>query len=309
LFYVDGYQCEFPLNAAGWGVEKKFDLFEMQMRGLVKKYQILDKLDILEFQRIGTTEVNPSSQFRATSYLRLFAQASQEMTLGILAKSFIEISLQHFSGFHGTMDFRTLKPRSYLAFYPALIPQSSLEEAVHFLTPANATELKPGPPSICAPVPRRESYEPTNPVPLEHFGQTLSTELGQIAYARSGDKGGNVNIGIFPRSFATYSSSSPIEINESEAWDWLRSFLTISQFQRLMGEDWKEWYHVERVEFSNMHAVHFVVYGALSRGVSSSPLLDCLGKGFADYIRAKRIEVPAKFLLGEGARNGMSEKL
>lgn len=42
---------------------------------------------------------------------------------------------------------------------------------------------------------------------------------------------------------------------------------------------------LERVEFPRIWAVHFVVYGILGRGVSSSSRLDALGKGCADYLR------------------------
>lgn len=50
------------------------------------------------------------------------------------------------------------------------------------------------------------------------------------------------------------------------------------------------------MEFPNIYAVHFVIYGILGRGVDSSTLLDSLGKGFADYVRDKWVDVPVAFL-------------
>ena len=65
----------------------------------------------------------------------------------------------------------------------------------------------------------------------------------------------------------------------------------------LMGDDWRtDEYFVERMEFPNLWAVHFVIYGPLGRGVSSCRLLDCLGKGFADYVRDKVVDVPVTFV-------------
>ncbi|ROT37603.1 hypothetical protein SODALDRAFT_264515, partial [Sodiomyces alkalinus F11] len=55
-------------------------------------------------------------------------------------------------------------------------------------------------------------------------------------------------------------------------------------------------YFVERVEFPNILAVHFVIYGPLGRGVSGCRLLDALGKGFADFIRDRVVDVPERFL-------------
>ena len=58
-------------------------------------------------------------------------------------------------------------------------------------------------------------------------------------------------------------------------------------------DDWDDSFLIERVEFPKIHAVHFVIYGILGRGVSSSSRLDGFGKGFADYVRDKIVEVPA----------------
>ena len=88
-------------------------------------------------------------------------------------------------------------------------------------------------------------------------------------------------------------------------WQWFRHFMTRKKLQELIGEeDWKEGeYFIERVEFARIRAVHFVVYGLLGRGVSGSTLLDSLGKGFADYVRDKWVDVPERFL-GGGDRDG-----
>ena len=106
--------------------------------------------------------------------------------------------------------------------------------------------------------------------------------LGNIVIGRSGDKGPNVNMGLFT--------------DRPEIWDWLRSFLTLEKMKELVGGDWKPDFKIERVEFPSIYAVHFVIYGILGRGVSSSTLLDNRGKGFTDYIRAKHVDVPEKFL-------------
>lgn len=66
--------------------------------------------------------------------------------------------------------------------------------------------------------------------------------------------------------------------------------------QELMADDWRDDFFIERMEFPNIWAVHFVIYGPLGRGVSSCRLLDALGKGFADYIRDRVVEIPEKFL-------------
>ena len=171
-------------------------------------------------------------------------------------------------------------PQPYLAFYPGLIRQDELDERV--------TVLGSGQRSIFAGHPskyerldnRRVSYDPDH-IP-EFGGETKAMRLGDLALGRSGDKGANMNFGIFPK--------------DQDHWEWLRCFMTRAKLQQLIGDDWREDYFIERMEFPNIRAVHFVVYGILGRGCSSSTLLDNLGKGFTDYIRDKVVEVPVSIL-------------
>jgi hypothetical protein len=197
-----------------------------------------------------------------------------------------DISLQHFSGFHSSLDMRTAIPRPILAMYPAIYPQNSLKETITILDATSGAfgkAIDVGHPSKYEELERRENLPTTlRGKPLSEFGETKSMRLGDLVLARSGDKGSNLNVGFFVRTM--------------KAWEWLRSFLSSRRMIELMGNDWSEDYFLERVEFPNIFAVHFVVYGILGRGVSSSTRLDALGKGFADYIRDKVVDVPSEIL-------------
>lgn len=126
----------------------------------------------------------------------------------------------------------------------------------------------------------RHSYDPQ--VERVFEGPIKDIRLGEVVFARSGDKGSNLNLGLF--------------VPNPAHWDWLQSYMTISRMQSLLGTDWRDTFFIERVEFPHIHAVHFVIYGILGRGVSSSSRLDGFGKGFADYIRDKVIEFPAMLI-------------
>lgn len=68
--------------------------------------------------------------------------------------------------------------------------------------------------------------------------------------------------------------------------------MTRDRLRELLGSDFDESYFIERVEFPHIRAVHFVVYGLLGRGVSSSSRLDGFGKGVADFLRDRVVEGP-----------------
>jgi hypothetical protein len=180
-------------------------------------------------------------------------------------------------------DLRTMAPKSFYAYYPAILLQDELNEAVHFLASDGtvANSFGSGHPSKYEALEKSPSYDSVNHLPLDSFGSTTSRRLGDIVLGRSGDKGPNISCGLF--------------VHHSDTWEWFRSFMTLKRFTGLIGDDGEDEYHIERVEFPKIYAVHFVIYGILGRGVSSSKLLDNRGKGFADYIRDKLIDIPDKF--------------
>lgn len=223
----------------------------------------------------------------STTYLRIFVAASTPIPIGGLLRVFVDYAMQHVSGAHGSTDLRAAMPLPYLSYFPALFSQSALNEKVLILDPHGEVEISidAGHPPMYEDVEPRASYD----VPdhwddkaTTDFGPCRSVPLGDVALARSGDKGSNVNIGLFVSTPAAYA--------------WFRSYMTRDRMRQLMGDDWRDDYYIERVEFPTLFAVHFVIYGILGRGVSSTSSLDSLGKGFADWIRSRHCEVPIRFL-------------
>jgi hypothetical protein len=263
----------------------------------------LDKFDVLEFQRVGLPESNPKSQLRSTTYLRIFAEASDaNVNLG-LASLLGEFAMQHYSGFHSTSDHRTAIPRPYISYYPAIYPQSSLKTSINILRPSESLvnlvcdSIPTGPPPNFEALSKRESYETRSPFQLSSLGSTIRARLGDVVLARSGDKGGNANIGFFiPTQLpSAYPADSSLY---AASWDWLRTFLTIPKLREMFGESWDDRFYIERVEFPKIMAVHFVVYGVLGRGVSGSSRLDSFAKGMGDWLRDVEVDIPSILLEG-----------
>lgn len=113
---------------------------------------------------------------------------------------------------------------------------------------------------------QQEKYETSSPVNAETFGPTIKIPLGYQVFARSGDKGANINVGLFPQG-------------DSEAeWDWLRSALTTHKLLQLLGDDARVVSRVERVEFPKLHCVHFVLFDILKGAVTGTSRPYSLGK-------------------------------
>ncbi|PNP76201.1 hypothetical protein FNYG_10490 [Fusarium nygamai] len=286
IYYKGGYQGEFTINATGLNTSLKYDLQELQIRNKLKEWGVLESLDVLEFQRLGSPVENPRSQNASTTSLRIFVQSRQSEDVQKVFHAYVYTSMQHFPGMHSSLDFRMImEPKSFLSYYPALVQQSEITQQVHFLGGKSAHHpiTVSGAPPLTEPLGQRRNVDPVAG-DKGNDTDTLMMPLGRVALARSGDKGSNVNVGFFPRDEA--------------AWPWLRAFLTRKRMQILMGDDWiEDEMYVERVEFPGILAVHFVIYGALGQGVSSSARLDALGKGFGEFVSAVHVPIPKEFVL------------
>ena len=133
--------------------------------------------------------------------------------------------------------------------------------------------LSPGVPEApdAVPTPQRMGPE-TEP--------TVRLPLGTLIGARSGDKGGNANVGLWART--------------DQAWDWLDAELTLDRFRALLPE--AAGLAVERHAFANLRALNFVVVGLLGEGVASSTRPDPQAKGLGEYLRSRWVEIPARLV-------------
>jgi hypothetical protein len=104
--------------------------------------------------------------------------------------------------------------------------------------------------------------------------------LGRVAGARSGDKGGNANIGVWARS--------------DEAYDWLAGFLTVERLETLLPET--AGLTIERYELANLRALNFVVRGLLDEGVAATNRPDPQAKSLGEFLRARTVELPISLL-------------
>lgn len=225
----------------------------------------------------------------STTYMRIFVSAPEPGPLIGMLRIFAEYAMQLASGAHGSADLRSALPLPYLSYFPALYPQSLIQEKALILAHDGSVdrELDAGHPPAYRETEARANYDRQNTdVAIDDapdFGPSRSVPLGDIALGRSGDKGGNINIGLFVAEHKTYG--------------WFKTYLNTDRMKQLMGKEWRDDLFIERVEFPNLLAVHFVIYGFLGRGAASTSRLDLLGKGVVDWIRSRHCDVPVQFLV------------
>jgi hypothetical protein len=104
--------------------------------------------------------------------------------------------------------------------------------------------------------------------------------LGRVVGARSGDKGGNANLGVFART--------------DEAWAWLDDFLTTDRLRALLPETVA--LEVQRHRLPALRSLNFVLIGLLQEGVAASTRQDGQAKSLGEWLRARVVDIPASLL-------------
>ncbi|MGW6725196.1 acyclic terpene utilization AtuA family protein [Nocardia sp. NPDC055029] len=121
--------------------------------------------------------------------------------------------------------------------------------------------------------------EPELPVDLPP-SETTRVPLGTIALARSGDKGGDANIGVWVRT--------------DEQWRWLVHTLTVEKLRELLPETAE--LTVTRHVLPNLRAVNFIISGLLGKGVAYQARFDPQAKGLGEWLRSRHIDMPTELL-------------
>ena len=121
--------------------------------------------------------------------------------------------------------------------------------------------------------------EPALPEPPP-AGPTRRLPLGTIAGARSGDKGGGANIGVWVRT--------------DDQWRWLANTLTVDLLRELLPEAGN--LPVTRHLLPGIRAVNFVIDDILGKGVAYQARFDPQAKGLGEWLRSRHVYIPETIL-------------
>lgn len=184
----------------------------------------------------------------------------------------VELALASYPGFH------TTAPPADAAVYGLFTPgYVEAAEVAHLAVHADGTKV-PIPPAAET-LDLGAADEPALPEPLP-AGPTRRLPLGTIAGARSGDKGGGANIGLWVHTDAQYR--------------WLTHTLTVERLRELLPEAAD--LTVTRHLLPSIRAVNFVIDGILGKGVAYQARFDPQAKGLGEWLRSRHVDIPEGIL-------------
>ena len=294
--FLGGYRNTMTLVLTGLDIEEKAAWAEQELFGILGGREQFADVDVrlLRFDRPDA----PTNE-QATAHLRITVKDPDPRKVGRrFSNATMELALGGYAGFHTTTP---PGPESaYGVYWPAVVPAAEVPHAVVLpdgtpspsraarrrpprqrppgAGPAEQLEAAPGHGPQSAPRTRAARARPSRG--RRALRPAVAAPLGRICAARSGDKGGNANVGIWTRDPAAYP--------------WLRDYLTVGRLRALLPECAP--LDVRRFELPNLSALNFVIVGLLGEGVASSTRPDPQAKGLGEYLRSRTVEIPAALL-------------
>jgi len=262
-----GYRNGMEFILTGIDIEEKAQIITDALFNSVGGKEQFDEVSILLDR---TDKKDPNSNEEAMASLRISVKSKDPDLVGrMFTAKMIELALANYPGFFTGGGVRPGGP--VLVYWPALIDSKYIKETVHVdgkeinVKPTNQLNLE-------------ESYYQKQPIeiPPPPSGETRNKPLGELFGARSGDKGGCANIGVWAKS--------------ENAFSFLNNYLTVKKIKELM-PDIRE-FEIDRYELPNILSLNFYIHDILEDGVSSNTRKDGQAKSLGEYLRAKYADIP-----------------
>ncbi|RPF34361.1 acyclic terpene utilization AtuA family protein [Streptomyces sp. TLI_185] len=268
---LGGFRNEVAFVLTGLDIEAKAALVREQMEAAFAEAK--SRPGEARWDLVRTDRPDAPTEETASALLRLVVRDRDEAMVGrALSGAAVELALASYPGFHVLAP--PGKGAPYGVFEDVYVPHGAVDHVAVLhdgrrvpVAPAHDTLVLENLPS------------PELPEPLPG-GATRRAPLGLVAGARSGDKGGDANVGVWVRT--------------DEAWRWLAHELTADRFRELLPESRD--LPVTRHVLPNLRALNFVVEGILGAGVAAQHRFDPQAKALGEWLRSRHLDIPEALL-------------
>jgi hypothetical protein len=265
---IGGFRNAMTFVLTGLDIEAKADLVRRQLDSALSV-----KPAELEWTLARTDHADADTEEAASALLRCVVRDPDPANVGRqFSSAAVELALASYPGF--TVTAPPGDGQVYGVYTPGYVDAAKVQ---HVAAHADGTRIEI--PCATDTLELQPADAPPLPEPLP-AGTTQRAPLGRIAAARSGDKGGSANVGVWVRT--------------DEQWRWLANTLTVELLKQLLPETAD--LPVTRHLLSNLRAVNFVIEEILGQGVAYQARFDPQAKGLGEWLRSRHVDIPAVLL-------------
>lgn len=268
---MGGYRNSFTVALTGLDIEEKAALAEAAFWDACP--YTADDFESITARLIRTDKDDPATQEEATAIWRVTVKDHDERKVGrAFSNANTHTGLSSIPGMYG-LSGGPGAASPYGVYRPALVPNDLVPQYVHMLG-GDTVQI-----DSVAPTGEPLVIDQT-PSPAAPGGDTTLAPLGRVVGTRSGDKGGDANLGVYART--------------DDGWAWLDGFLTAAKVQELLPEAAD--LVVERHRLPKIRSLNFLIRGLLQEGVAASTRQDGQAKAVGEWLRARVVPIPNSLL-------------
>ncbi len=265
---IGGFRNAMTFVLTGLDIEQKAALVRRQLEAALTV-----KPAELQWTLARTDHDDADTEEAASALLRCVVRDPDPANVGRqFSSAAVELALASYPGF--TVTAPPGDGQVYGVFTPGYVDATAVQ---HAAVRADGTRVEI--PSATDTLELEQVSVPALPDALAD-GPTQRVPLGRIAAARSGDKGGSANVGVWVRT--------------DEQWRWLANTLTVELLRELLPETAD--LPVTRHLLPNLRAVNFVIEGILGQGVAYQARFDPQAKGLGEWLRSRHVDIPERLL-------------
>ena len=265
---IGGFRNAMTFVLTGLDIEAKADLVQRQLDSALSV-----KPAELEWTLARTDHADADTEEAASALLRCVVRDPDPANVGRqFSSAAVELALASYPGF--TVTAPPGDGQVYGVYTPGYVDAARVR---HLAVHADGSRVEI--PCATDTLVLQPADAPPLPEPLP-AGTTQRAPLGRIAAARSGDKGGSANVGVWVRT--------------DEQWRWLANTLTVGLLRELLPETAD--LPVTRHLLPNLRAVNFVIEEILGQGVAYQARFDPQAKGLGEWLRSRHVDIPTELL-------------
>ncbi len=269
---VGGFRQDLAVALTGLDVEAKAALVEEAFWAACPFGP--EEYESVTTRLVRTDKSDPSTNEEAVALWRITLKDPDERKVGrAVANAVTEIALATIPGLFG-VGGGPGSGHPYGVYRPALVPAELVPQHVVLVGGERTV--------VDSVAPRGEVHVVGGhgPMTAAPTGPTARAPIGRVVGARSGDKGGNANLGVFARN--------------DQGWAWLDEFLTTDTLRSLLPEAAP--LIIDRFRLPALRALNFVIHDLLQEGVAASTRQDAQAKSLGEWLRSRVVDIPTALL-------------
>ena len=305
--HFGGFRNSMTLVLTGLDIEAKADLALQTIAG-VGVYDVaaaphpealaaLSDLDVSELhaELLRYDSVDPAGPEQAQAFLRLTVRDPDPKKVGKpFTAPIVESALATYPGMFPTAP--PGDPTPYAGYWPTTVAREHVRVTVRIdegeaidVPDVAVTSDDRGASTVGGIRPALAADSTTDDLGDFSVTEHARVPLGRLIGARSGDKGGTANLGVWIPC-AEHGDAGRADA----AYGWLWAWLTVEKVRELLPETAR--LDIAIHPLANIRALNIVISGLLGRGVADSLRVDPQAKGLGEHLRARLAAIPPDLL-------------